>query len=413
MNVNIFYYVIIFLVSLNSFANDKASSIFKKYSSSVVYIESKIGMGTGFFIEPNVILTNRHVVFGFDKESRKWNSPQRITLRSGKEISSYQFLVCSVNVDICIIGLDDNFKSSPSSIKFSNRPVKAGEDVYVIGHPHGVSMPIISTGIVSSEFATVPWDDIFGKNTKFLGFSTTAAISHGSSGSPVISKNGEVLGIAVGFLTDSQNLNLVISTNEINQFIKQVFAKDKKETMAFRRGFETELDSSIKPQKASINNDSENKVAIVASPTENSIPLPPRIESPVTNISPQGVSDNLPNNGSTMVAGVPVERIAVSIVDPAAIRRLLSENIPQFKSCYQQELEIQKNTEVPQGVLNIRFFIEGSGKVNRSEFKSEGITSDTFISCMRSALASIQFPNPVGGRTIEVNQPMNLFPRRI
>jgi hypothetical protein len=504
-----FFLTIVFIfLSLNLFADDKASSIFKKYSSKVVYIESKVGMGTGFFIEPDVILTNRHVVFGYDKNSGKWNSPQKITLHSGKVLNSYQFLVCSVNVDICIIGLEKNSKSSPGSIKFANRPVKAGEDVYVIGHPHGVTVPIISTGIVSSEFANVPWDDIFGKNSKFLGFSTTAAISHGSSGSPVIAKSGEVLGIAVGFLNDSQNLNLVISTNEINQFIKYVFDKNKSETIAFSRGFEKELDSKIS-QRASLSNTIDDKEANISNPlpiekvksisqieitpidVEKSIPLNSDIESNATNESSKGFDSRAPkdsvmvagvsvvdtapmakfeisdtsvketkaevksesivakvdnkdnteetttttnmdsvtttigdltapsrmkNDSSTsspLVAAVPVKVIYVSTINPNAIRKVLRDHIPQFRYCYQNELDLAKNSEAFKGVINLRFFIASAGKVIRSEVTSDVIISEKVPECIKNVLQGIQFPEPKNGGTVEVNQPMNLYTKRI
>lgn len=123
--------------------------------------------------------------------------------------------------------------------------------------------------------------------------------------------------------------------------------------------------------------------------------------------------DGLATKGSVMVAGVPVEKIAVSTIDPDAIRRLLREHIPQFRYCYQKELDVNKNPEGFQGVMNFRFFIASEGKVSRSEITSEEITSDKVRDCMKNVLHGIQFPAPRGGRTVEVNQPMNLYPKRI
>jgi hypothetical protein len=123
--------------------------------------------------------------------------------------------------------------------------------------------------------------------------------------------------------------------------------------------------------------------------------------------------DGLATKGSVMVAGVPVEKIAVSTIDPDAIRRLLREHIPQFRYCYQKELDVNKNPEGFQGVMNFRFFIASEGKVNRSEITSDEITSDKVRDCMKNVLHGIQFPAPRGGRTVEVNQPMNLYPKRI
>jgi hypothetical protein len=114
-----------------------------------------------------------------------------------------------------------------------------------------------------------------------------------------------------------------------------------------------------------------------------------------------------------MIAGVPVEKIAVSGIDGDVIRRLLREHIPQFRYCYQKELDSNKNPDGFQGVMNFRFFIAGEGRVNRSEITSEEITSDKVRDCMKNVLHGIHFPTPKGGSVVEVKQSMNLYPKRI
>lgn len=123
--------------------------------------------------------------------------------------------------------------------------------------------------------------------------------------------------------------------------------------------------------------------------------------------------DGLAEKGSVMVAGVPVEKIAVSTIDPDAIRRLLREHIPQFRYCYQNELDINKNPEGLQGRIQFRFVIGGNGRVTRSDVSSDEITSDKVRDCMKNVLHGIAFPAPNGGKTVEVSQPMNLYPKRI
>lgn len=121
--------------------------------------------------------------------------------------------------------------------------------------------------------------------------------------------------------------------------------------------------------------------------------------------------DGLAEKGSVMVAGVPVEKIAVSTIDPDAIRRLLREHIPQFRYCYQKELDATQN-EGLQGRMVFRFVIGGTGHVQRSEVLSEEITSDKVRDCIKNVLQGIRFPSPAGGKTVEVSQPMNLYPKR-
>ncbi|MFA6238413.1 MAG: AgmX/PglI C-terminal domain-containing protein [Bacteriovorax sp.] len=123
--------------------------------------------------------------------------------------------------------------------------------------------------------------------------------------------------------------------------------------------------------------------------------------------------DGLASKGSIMVAGVPIEKIQGTVIDRDAIRRLLRDNIPHFRSCYQREMDVVKNPEGFQGIMNFKFFIGSAGRVNRSEVTSDEITSDSVRDCMRNVLQGIKFPEPKGGGTVEVNQPMNLYPKRI
>jgi hypothetical protein len=43
---------------------------------------------------------------------------------------------------------------------------------------------------------------------------------------------------------------------------------------------------------------------------------------------------------------------------------------------------------------------------------SDEITSDKVRDCIKNVLQGIQFPAPAGGKTVEVSQPMNLYPKR-
>ena len=48
----------------------------------------------------------------------------------------------------------------------------------------------------------------------------TAPISHGSSGGAVFNMFGEVIGISTAGIDEAQNLNLAVSYEDINNFVK-------------------------------------------------------------------------------------------------------------------------------------------------------------------------------------------------
>jgi hypothetical protein len=114
----------------------------------------------------------------------------------------------------------------------------------------------------------------------------------------------------------------------------------------------------------------------------------------------------------TMAQAAP-EKIAVHSIDPMVIRKILKDHIPQFRYCYQNELNTSMNQVNLKGAVGMKFFIEADGKVSNSEIKSNDLTLERVHKCMESILVEIQFPAPKGGGTVEVNQPFNLLPRKM
>jgi Trypsin-like peptidase domain len=83
--------------------------------------------------------------------------------------------------------------------------IAEGDKVIVIGNPAGLT-GTVSDGIVSG----------FRKNRLYVPLiQITAPISPGSSGSPVLDENGEVIGVATLTSNQGQNLNFAIASREI------------------------------------------------------------------------------------------------------------------------------------------------------------------------------------------------------
>lgn len=97
--------------------------------------------------------------------------------------------------------------------------IAEGDKVIVIGNPAGL------TGTVSDGFVS-------GFRTKFLGIpliQITAPISPGSSGSPVLDENGEVIGVATLTNSQGQNLNFAIASSEIRSLVRGVWCDEHPE----------------------------------------------------------------------------------------------------------------------------------------------------------------------------------------
>ena len=126
--------------------------------------------------------------------------------------------------------------------------------------------------------------------------------------------------------------------------------------------------------------------------------------------SSKGVS-GLVNKKSIYTAGVPFEEVVLGGMDPDVIRRILIDNIPQFRYCYQQELD--RASAAFNGVVRLDFIIGASGHVTKASVESASKSLPVKVKgCVVNVLKGIKFPEPLGGGVVEVNQPFNFYPKR-
>ncbi len=178
------------LSSVNHFFSQDASLIYKNTVNSTVTILTDEGsQGSGFFVAPNIIATNYHVVEGATNASCILNN-------SDIEYKIDGYVGIDKSVDLILLKVSTLNKPA---IKFAVTTASIGQKVYVIGSPQGLPATI-SDGIISGmrDFEGI----------KLLQM--TASISPGSSGGPVLNSIGELIGISVSQRTDGQNLNFAI-----------------------------------------------------------------------------------------------------------------------------------------------------------------------------------------------------------
>jgi S1-C subfamily serine protease len=174
------------------------SDIVKRIAPSVVSIlnyndrKELVSRGTGFFIgNLGEVITNHHVLKGAAYAEIKTSSGQTYPVNS----------VISEDAPNDLITVSTGAPSQGAvPLRISTYVPEIGEKVIVIGSPLGLEQTV-SDGIVSA-FRQM-------KDLKKV-IQITAPISSGSSGSPVVNSQGEVIGIAFMQLVGGQNLNFCI-----------------------------------------------------------------------------------------------------------------------------------------------------------------------------------------------------------
>ena len=173
--------------------------IVEKYGDAVVLIagiknKEEIGLGSGFIVkETGVIVTNYHVMKGA--------YPAVVKLKNGDIYKDISIIDYDDIRDIAIIKIN-GFDLPVVKLGNSNN-VKVGEQLVVIGNPHGYENTV-ADGLLSQIRDTE-------KGYKLHQISVP--ISAGSSGSPVFNANGEVVGIATLSDVLGQNLNFSVPIN--------------------------------------------------------------------------------------------------------------------------------------------------------------------------------------------------------
>lgn len=111
-------------------------------------------------------------------------------------------------------------------------------------------------------------------------------------------------------------------------------------------------------------------------------------------------------------AGIPSETVVLGSMDPDVIRRILRDNIPFFRSCYQKELDRNTGKDIS-GTIRLVFSIGASGHVSRAGVDGSTRLTPKVKRCVVGVLKGIKFPRPLGGGTVDVKQPFNFYPKRL
>ena len=174
-----------------------------------------IGLGSGFFVQPNQIATNLHVVEGAARGYAKLvGQKTKYDIEGTSAIDAKRDLVI---LKVSALG------TRTLSLGDSDT-ILVGETVYAVGNPHGLE-GTFSQGIISSV-RKIGTDKLL---------QLTAPISPGSSGGPVLNGKGNVIGVSVATFRSGQNLNFAIPSNYLTMLVAQVgYAKPLSQTKPTR-----------------------------------------------------------------------------------------------------------------------------------------------------------------------------------
>ncbi len=170
----------------------------------------EVSSGTGFVVsEDGKLATNFHVVDGA--------AHMVAVFGGGKEVEIKGAWVYDAEDDLAVLQLATGHYTS---LALAGEVPKQGASVIVIGSPRGLEGSV-STGIVAALRSSGLQTPREGDVEKSWGLQITAPISPGSSGSPVLNADGQVVGVAVGERLHGQALNFAVPVTKLGAILKK------------------------------------------------------------------------------------------------------------------------------------------------------------------------------------------------
>lgn len=172
--------------------------------------------GTGFFVNPNQLYTNYHVV----------RSAQAMFIQIpalGKERFEVEFVGGSPEHDCACLELKpaelERVKKLLGVQELGYLTLKdsdyltPGRRILLVGYPKGQENIKINDGQISGHEPTYEFGECYTIN---------AASNGGNSGGPVVNEQGEVIGILVGGVTDAQGYNHILPMSRLKVVLDEL-----------------------------------------------------------------------------------------------------------------------------------------------------------------------------------------------
>ena len=142
---------------------------------AVAAIQAGNARGSGFFVRPDTVITNAHVIEG----------QTSVQLQAGASKYSARVVTASPVIDLAVLRVDNPNPGQATLRLGSVQGARVGQEVIAIGSALGVLSNTVTRGIVSA----------IRQAGDVMLIQTDAAINPGNSGGPLIDGRGEVIGI--------------------------------------------------------------------------------------------------------------------------------------------------------------------------------------------------------------------------
>jgi S1-C subfamily serine protease len=166
-------------------------AVIGKSMAAVVQVETSRGLGSGFFVAPDKLLTNVHVVSG----------ESYVTIRFSDNSTAQASIAASApDYDVAVLKVWKARADQATIPLGAAADLHSGQEAVAIGSPRGMQNTV-TRGIISGLRQAGPVTLV----------QTDAALNPGNSGGPLLDRKGAAIGINTLIFRGSQGLNFAVA----------------------------------------------------------------------------------------------------------------------------------------------------------------------------------------------------------
>lgn len=199
------------LVPALSVGGQTPSEVYDQFADAVVKVEvvernsdAPTSVGTAFFVAPDLVATNYHVVRDLLFEEDVYRP--RVLDHEGAEVPFLQIVALDVANDLALLRVDADLERP---LRLVDDVVPNGEVLYSMGHPRDLSTAVVEgvyNGLVEAAIAP---------RMHFSG-----SINPGMSGGPTVRADGTVVGVNVA--TAGNQVSFLIPADRVAAILNEV-----------------------------------------------------------------------------------------------------------------------------------------------------------------------------------------------
>lgn len=181
--------------------------------ADVLKLTNAKSTGSGFVIEMDgkkYVITNVHVI-----EKAKDLEKNIVAYSYDRKEYLLKLVGADTYYDIAVLAFVNNPDSSISPLNFGEENYRIGQSVFAIGNPLSFFPYTVTEGIISAKNRS-------GINSKSGYLQSTAMLSPGNSGGPLINDKGELVGVNTLGSPEAQQLNFSLESKILKRIVKDI-----------------------------------------------------------------------------------------------------------------------------------------------------------------------------------------------